>query len=285
MGSSFAGPVLAAIAVIGGLLGFASCTSVQAGHAGVVSLFGDVSEKALPPGAHILNPLASVTDMDCRILRDSRKQGAASKDMQDVSVEIGINYHLDPAQAARIYREIGADWSDRIIPNAESETLKAEIAHHVASDILQNRVAIKERVEAALAKWLAKYGIVLDEVAIANIDFSEDYENAIERKQVEEQTALQKVYELQTAQKAAEIAKAKASGEADAAIETARGAAESILVRATAQAEANRKLSESLSGDAGLRILTLQQIERWNGIMPTTVAGDRGFSLILGAQK
>ena len=277
--------VLMVLAILGFILAMSSCTSVEAGHVGVVSTFGKVDDEVLPPGAHLVNPLATVRDIDCRIQRDARAQKAASKDMQDVTVSLGLNYHLDPAHAARIVKTIGPEWADRIIPNAESETLKAEIAHHVASDILQNRVAIKAAVEKALATWLTKYGIALDEVSISDIDFSEEYEKAIERKQVQEQTALQRVYELQTAERDAEIAKARAAGEAQAAIEAAKGAAESILVRASAQAEANRKLSESLSGDAGLRILSLQQIERWNGILPTTLAGKDGTTLFVGVGR
>ena len=276
--------VLIVVAILAIVLAVASCATVPAGHVGVVSLFGDVEDRALDPGAHLLNPLSKVTSVDCRIQRDAREQKSASKDMQDVGVAMGLNYHLDPAHAVRVYKTVGVQWADRIIPNAESETLKAEIAHHVASDILQNRVQIKDSVEKALATWLTKYGIVLDEVSISNIDFSDDYEAAIERKQVEEQNALQKVYELQTAQKAAEIAKARAVGEADAAIETSRGAAQSTLVRAEAQATANRKIAESLKGEDGARVVIVQQIEKWNGIMPTTLAGASGVSLFVGAK-
>lgn len=264
-------------------LAVASCATVPAGHVGVQSLFGDVSEHALPPGAHVVNPFSRVSPMNCQMLRNAGTHAAASKDMQDVKVDMGLNYHLLSDRAVTVYRDIGEAWADVVIKNAESETLKAEIAHHNASDILQNRVQIKTNVETALAAWLKKYGLALDEVSIANISFSGDYEAAIEKKQVEEQTVLRKAYELQTAQKQAEIAKAVAAGEAQAVIERAKGEAESVTIRATAQAAANEKIATSLR-EGGALVVAIQQIEKWNGALPTTLVGKDAASVFVGAK-
>lgn len=266
------------------LLAISSCASVPAGHVGVVSLFGDVSERSLDPGAHLLNPFSRVHNMNCQMLRNLGSHAAASKDMQDVKVELGLNFHLLPDRAVTVYKEIGLAWADVVIANAESETLKAEVAHHNASDILQNRVAIKAAVEKSLAEWLKKYGLALDEVSISNIQFSGDYEAAIEKKQVEEQTVLRKAYELQTAQKQAEIAKAVAAGEAQAIIEQAKGAAESVTIRATAQAAANEKIAASLR-EGGALVVAIQQIEKWNGSLPTTLVGKDAASIFVGGSK
>lgn len=257
-------------------------TTVHAGNVGVAVLFGDVDPVPLPPGAHFINPLKDVVEMPTQILSAKDDHAAASKDLQDVKVTLGANYHMRPDRAAVIYQTIGVNWAQTIIPNAERETLKAEIAHHNASDILQNRPAIKSRVQDEMAKWLDKYGIVLDELSIQNIAFGNEYTQAIEAKQVEEQRALQKTYELQSAEKQAEIAKAKAAGEANAAIEAARGRAESnrqeaaadadaIRLRATATAEANTKIAESLTGANGERVIRMEQIRKWSGVLPTTM--------------
>lgn len=273
-----------AVGVVAVIVVLSSCATVPAGHVGVQSLFGDVSERALQPGAHLVNPLSHVTKMNCQMLRNAGSHAAASKDMQDVKVELGLNFHLLPDHAVTVYKDIGEAWADVVIQNAESETLKAEIAHHNASDILQNRVAIKSAVEKSLSEWLKKYGLALDEVSISNISFSGDYEAAIEKKQVEEQTVLRKAYELQTAQKQAEIAKAVAAGEAQAIIEQAKGAAESVTIRAEAQAAANEKIAASLR-DGGALVVAIAQVEKWDGKLPATLVGKDAASIFVGAAK
>lgn len=226
-------------------LSISSCATVPAGCVGVVSTFGRVDDQGLQPGGYMLNPFSKVTDMTCRIQSDKRDHAAASKDMQDVKVTLGLNYHLKPDSAVAVYRSVGVDWPNVVIPNAESETLKSEIAHHNASDILANRVQIKSTVEKSLEAWLAKYGISLDEVSVSNVSFSGDYE---------------------------------------AAIEKAKGEAESVTIRATAQAAANEKIAASLR-DGGALVVAIQQIEKWNGTLPTTLVGKDAASVFVGASK
>jgi regulator of protease activity HflC (stomatin/prohibitin superfamily) len=279
------------------LVTIASWTTVPAGHVGVVVLFGDVEDTPLEAGAHFINPLVNVVKMNVQVQAREDNLAAASKDLQEVNLILGSNYRLTAATAPRIYREIGIDWASVIIPNAEQEVAKAEMANHNASEILQNRASIKDAIQADIAEWLGKYGIALVEVSMRNIDFSDDYTKAIEEKQVQEQRALQKTYELQSAEKQAEITKAQAAGVADAAIEAARGAADAQRLKAdaeayhrtvtftakadtdayyrtatsTAEANANLRLAESLSGTDGARVLQLHQIQKWAGTVPGVV--------------
>jgi len=254
----------------------ASFRTVDVGHVGIVTTFGKPSRDVLDPGAHFVNPFSRVTGMSVQVRRGTHRHEAASRDLQDVLVDLGTNFHLRPDAALAMFERVGADWETTIISNAESETLKAVIATFPVADVLARRVEIKASVSDALAAWLTKYGIELDEVSISNISFSPEYADAIEAKQVEEQRALQRTYELQGAQTQAEIAKAKARGEADAAIEKARGEAQTITLRADAQATANERLARSLSGPGGDAALLSVQIEKWNGVLPATIAGGDG---------
>ncbi len=174
---------------------------IDAGHVGVAVLFGKVQPVALGEGLNLVNPLYDVIQMDTRVQRHQAKYDAASKDLQAVHVEMVLNYRLDPAKATEVYQRIGPYYASVIIDPAAQEVLKANTALHVATEILQKRPLIKVDVQKDLAVWLAKYGIELKEASLANIRFDAAYEKAIEAKQIEEQKAEQKRYELIQAQR------------------------------------------------------------------------------------
>src|SRR3989304_5671872 len=87
-----------------------------------------------------------------------------------------------------------------------------------------------------LTTWLAKYGIEMKEAALANIRFDPNYEKAIEAKQIEEQKAEQKRYELIQAQRQAESAAPEAPGKGETALAEARGGADALRVKGEAEA-------------------------------------------------
>lgn len=76
---------------------------------------------------------------------------------------------------------------------------------------------------------------------------------------------------IQASQKAIEAQNkvVQSKAEAEQQIETARGRAESILLEANAKAEANRKLTESLSP----QLMQYEALQKWDGVMPKVTSG------------
>lgn len=267
------GAVLPVLAIIGVglvlsllLLGmFAPFASISPGYVGIVSLFGKVEEKPIHAGFNWVHALSDVDRMDIRILENTHTYAAASRDMQDVNVAMTLNYSLRPKAAPRIYEEVGYRWFDTIVIPAANEIIRAQMALHPASEILKERSKIRVEVHEKLKEWLDEYGIDVREVSIANVQFSAEYQKAIEQKQLQEQIAEQKKYELLKVKTEAEMAKAKAQGEADA-----------ILAKATAEAKANEKLAASLSD----KLLKLKYYEKWNGTLPQTMLSDKTSVLL-----
>ena len=265
--------------VLGGILLFvlfwllSPFTVIGAGDIGVVSFLGKVSDEPLHPGFHWVTPFSTITTMTTRILRFDDKYDAASTDQQNVHVSMVINSSIDPRKAAEIFKTVGTDIHEKIVVPAANEVLKAEIALHTASDILKNRPRIKTAVQEGMTKWLGKYGVVLNELSISNVRFDERYEKAIEEKQVKEQVALQQTYELQRAQKEAEIAAARAKGEAEAKVNAARGDAEALKLKGDAEAQYNKVVAESLTAN----LIQAQWITKWSGVLPQfTTSGNNG---------
>jgi len=163
-----------------------------------------------------------------------------------------LNYHLDPLNVGKLYQEVGSNYESIIIVPALHEAIKAATAQFKVERILGERAILKEMIQQDLAKRLGKNYIVVDQFSLANVDFSAEFNSAIERKQVAEQAALQKQYELQAAERDAEIAIARAEGEKKSAVIAAEGRAEARKLEAQAEAEALRLIADQLRGNPDL---------------------------------
>jgi prohibitin 2 len=237
---------------------------IPAGHVGVATLFGRVQPRPLPEGLNFIDPLLDVTLMSTQVQRRSGRYDAASKDLQAVHVEMVLNYRLIPERAPDVYQRIGVNFASVIIDPAAQEVLKANTALHNAAEILQQRQTMKSDVQKDLTVWLGKYGIEMKEAALANIRFDAAYEKAIEAKQIEEQKAEQKRYELVQAQRQAEIAAATAKGKGDAAREEAKGVADALRIKGEAEAVYNARVAASLTPV----LIQQQYLARWDGRLP-----------------
>jgi regulator of protease activity HflC (stomatin/prohibitin superfamily) len=249
---------------------------VPAGHVGVPVLFGKVKPVALTEGLNVINPLYNVEIMDCRIMKHEGQYDAASKDMQNVHVNMALNFKIIPDKAPVIYQKIGRSYGPIVIDPAAQEVLKAVTALHNAGEILKTRPMIKQEVQERLDEWLRKYNVDLREVSLANISFDTDYENAILAKQVEEQNAQKKEYLWQQEKIDANIRITKSKGVGDAAKAQANGEAEALRIRGKAQADYNKKVAASLTP-----ILIQQQyLENWDGKLPRFMLGDKALPLV-----
>jgi regulator of protease activity HflC (stomatin/prohibitin superfamily) len=257
--------LLFALGIPAAIVVFSVFRIIPAGHVGVKVLFGQVEPVPLREGLNVvLNPLYDIVIMDARVGRQTAKYDAASKDLQAVHVEMVLNYRLMADRAPEVYRSIGVGYAPVIIEPAAQEVLKANTATHNAAEILLKRPAIKADIQRELTAWLAKYGIELKEAALANIRFDANYEKAIEAKQIEEQKAEQKRYELIQAQRQAEIAAAQAKGKGDSAREEAKGVADALRLKGEAEATYNAKVAASLTPV----LIQQQYLARWDGRLP-----------------
>jgi regulator of protease activity HflC (stomatin/prohibitin superfamily) len=266
-----------AVGVPATILIFSVFRIIPAGHMGVKVLFGQVDPVPLREGLNVVwNPLYDIVVMDGRVGKHVAKYDAASKDLQAVHVEMVLNFRLAPDRAPDVYRSIGLDYSAVIIDPAAQEVLKANTATHNAAEILLRRPAIKADVQRDLTAWLAKYGIELKEASLANIRFDQAYEKAIEAKQIEEQKAEQKRYELIQAQRQAEIIAAAAKGRGDAAREEAKGVAEATRIKGEAEATYNARVSASLTPV----LIQQQYLAKWDGRLPQYSFGGNAVPLV-----
>lgn len=237
---------------------------VPAGHRGVVTQFGAVTGEVKPEGLYFVTPFVQgVQIMDTQIHAHKAKATAASRDMQDVGTEITLNYRLDPAGVANLWREIGEDYEARIITPSVQEAVKAATAGFDAEELITKRPVVRDEIESMLRDRLAKHHIMLDQLSITEFQFSQAFSNAIEAKQVATQRAIE-----------AENQVREAKAKADAAVAAARGDAEAIRIQA-----------EAIRAQGGAEYVQLQAIRKWNGQLPTWVASGAVPFVNLGGGK
>ncbi len=248
---------LAIVLIIVAAVGISFLTTIPAGHTGVVTTFGKVSEDVLQEGLHVKMPWQVVHKINNQISKLEVATEAFSKDLQTVSTVIAVQYRVDKSKSYSIYKEVGADYETILVTPAVNEVLKAITAQYTAEESVTNRVNVSTGLLAGLNNKLNDIGIVVEDVNIINFDFSEAYISAIEEKQVAEQKLLK-------AQTEAEEKKVTAQAEADARLIEAEADAEAKKIVAEAEAAANASISESLNEN----VIEYKTIEKWNGELP-----------------
>ena len=134
-------------------------------------------------------------------------------------------------------------------------------------DIAGKRDQLGENTQTLFAKAAKeKYGITVLDVGISDVQLTEKYMHAVEDAAIEKTRVEQARLEQQKKIIAAETAKIEATGVANAAIEHARGDAESINLKATAEAKRIDLEGAALSRNPTL--VELRKVEKWQGDVP-----------------
>lgn len=245
---------IALVVVLAAVVVFSSYTIVNPGMRGVVVMLGRVEQTSLAEGFHLIIPpvLRQVVQVDVRTKKLSVDAEAASSDLQILKVTGVLNYHLDPVNVHQLYQQVGLSYESIIIEPAMQEAIKAASAGFRVERILSERAVIRDQIQENLRERLGKNHIIVDQFSMANVEFSAEFNDAIERKQVAEQAALQKQYELQAAEKDVEIALARAEGEKKAAIIAAEGRAAARRLEAQVEAEALKLIGVQIAENPDL---------------------------------
>lgn len=189
---------------------------------------------------------------------------AYSSDAQQMTLNIKFQYQIMPDKIKEITTQYGnlKTLEARITPTVRDK-VKTVLSKHTAMGIIEKREAMSSEAAKAVTEALGtKFFVTVTNVAITDIEFSEQFETAVEEKMIAEQNALKAEYENE-----AKVAKAKA--EAEAKVLAAKG-----------EAEANALLEKSLTD----KILQEMYLDKWNGELPEVVAGE-DVSMILPSYK
>ena len=244
------------IVLVGLLIFFNSFTSVPTGFVGIRTRFGKASENVVQEGLNLQIPMIErIVLMDCRTQKAEIDCSTASRDLQEVTLKVAVNYNVSLENAYNIYKSIGVNYESIMISPSILESVKAVTAQYTAEELITKRSEVSDKMQDTLKEKIESRGFTVIDFNVTDLDFSLAYNQAIEKKQVAEQEAKQAQYELE---------KAKIENE-----------------RKIAEAEANAKVmqvQDSSTTENALRLKELEIkksfIERWNGVLPSTMTGD-----------
>jgi prohibitin 2 len=216
------------------LLVLAFCTRVvPAGYRGVVfrRTAGGVLPKSYSEGLVLVWPgvddltlyevrsrtyTMSIAPMEGEIAGDDSLRGL-TKDGQQVSLDISLRYHPDPETVWKLHREVGTDYVAKIIRPQLSSDGRLAVSQFVADEVYsakrrEMQTIIADRVRAALANSY----IVMDELLLRNVQFSPEFQTAIEQKQIAQQEAQRQQYVLKKEEQEKQRKIIEAQGDAKA---------------------------------------------------------------------
>ena len=251
-----------------------SIHTIDTGEVAVVKVLGE-AKYVRPAGTHFDFWLTNTYQTyDAKVQNVDITTNTYSSDAQTMDVQMTIQYQIMSDKVVEIARQYGSlDLLENRIKSISIEKTKAVLSAHKAMDIIADRAAMSPAVEKAIKDAIDEnFFVDVTAVVLTNIDFSDAFENAVEEKMIAEQKQLKAAYENQTKVE-------KSEADAKARLIDADAEAKAKLIEAEAEAEANRLLEESLTD----QILRQRYLEKWDGVLPNTVAGTDATLLLPAA--
>jgi prohibitin 2 len=268
-------PIIIGIIIIS-IVAVSSVRIVDAGNRGILVQFGNVdTDTSLDEGIHFVVPFRdSVVQLEVRTQKIVESATSASKDLQDVSTQVALNYHVNPDRAQVLYQQLGPEYASRVITPAIQESVKQVTARFNAEELITKRETVKNQIEEQIRARLAPYNVVVDALSITEFTFSQQFTTAVEAKVAAQQRALQAQNELRRIQIEAQQNEAKAIGEQKANIARAEGVKQSNILEAEGEAQAITIIDQQLRNNP--TYLEWLKATKWDGVLPLVTGGASG---------
>ena len=249
--------IIAFIVLFGIITLFSSFKTIPTGYVGVKTRFGKVQDSMLVEGINFKVPyIEQIINIDCRTQKCEYTMEASSKDLQKISnIKIAVNYNVDAGKANALYQKVGTDFKSIVIEPAILESVKQGMSQYTAEELITKRSEVSVVIIDLLTQKLADKGILVTALNITDLSFSDEFDAAIEKKQITEQQTQQAKYELE---------KAKIENEKK-------------IANAKAEAEVMRQQNAEITDKTlKLKELEIQEklVEKWNGTLPTYSLGN-----------
>lgn len=278
------GSIVSGVVIIGLIIGIFMCTEkIPAGYVGVVyNMNGGIEDDVLTQGFKIVAPTKKVTLYSIALEQSYMTKGEQGDSPDDESfeiptkegaaleVDVAFSYSYELSEVPQTFTRFRGQNGKEILKSFIKPKMQAWIKEitptfSMISIVSTQRCEVNKTLTEQLQNRFRPYGIVIDNIALADVRPDAETDEAI-RKKIKAQE------DLETAKVNAEKDKVEANRDkevaeinAEKAKIEAQGKADARKIEAESEAAANKMISDSLSE----KLIENKKIEKWNGDVPT----------------
>jgi regulator of protease activity HflC (stomatin/prohibitin superfamily) len=259
------------VAVFAISIGSCSFDHVEPGNRGIKVTWGKPAEHTEPPGLVFLIPFAQkLHQLSISTFTFTGTSAAYTADTQQAKISFTVNYQLDPTKVNYIFNEVGRtdlEWRTKLIGGVVPDMVERVLGQYDAASVSGKREEVANRIRAAVANALQSRNIILTGFALNNIDYTDQFETAIENKVIAQQEAIREQNNT-----------VKIKEKATQQIETARGNAEATVLNAEADAKSISIRAKALEQNA--KLVEWEAVQKWDGKLPYYMMGGNATPFI-----
>jgi len=174
-----------------GAAGYYSLFTIPGGHRGIIfNRLTGIRETVIGEGTHVLWPFLEWPIVyDIRTRPRNIQSLTGTRDLQMVNINVRVLSRPESKKLPFIYRRLGMDFDDRVLPSIVNEVCKQVIAQFNAAQLLTQREQVSRLIRRNLTDRAVDFSVVLEDVSITDLRFGREFTAAVERKQVAQQEA------------------------------------------------------------------------------------------------
>jgi len=139
----------------------------------------------------------SIAQLEGEIRGDDSLQ-ALTADGQTVLLDISVRYHPDGDNLDKLHRSLGVDYVNKVVRPQVRSVVRMVVSDYPVLDVYSGkRMQIQAAIDQQLRALFKKNYIILEEMLLRNVQFSKEFQQAIENKQIAQQDAQRMKYVLE----------------------------------------------------------------------------------------
>lgn len=180
----------------------------------------------------------------------------SARDLQIVNIKVRILEKPDEEHLRKLYLDQRQNYAEKVLPNITHEIIKAVVAKYNPDELITQRENLSAEIKQSLVARAKEFHIIVKDVSVLHIEFSNEYRQAIENKLVSQQNAERAKFIVQKSEQEKKI----------------------TIINAEAESESANLINKSIQ-EYGNAFIELKKLETAEAIM-NNLAGTKNVSFV-----